>query len=60
MFVKLSPRSRTGEVFAVDFGDLNPQGLAQYARVRGRADVVLLPRYVGDRWRSVIEAVNPR
>lgn len=34
--------------FAVDFGHRNPQGLARYARVAGRAQVLLLSAFVAD------------
>lgn len=36
----------------VAFGAPNPQGLAQYAQVGGAADVLLLPRYVGEAWEA--------
>lgn len=42
------------EPFAVEFGGPNPQGLAQYARVLGRDEIVLLPRYVGLEWEGVM------
>ena len=38
--------------FSVRFGDSNPQGLAQYAQVAGRHELVLLPRYVGEAWEA--------
>lgn len=40
--------------FSVEFGAVNPQGLAQYARVAGRDGVVLLPRFVGRSWETAI------
>jgi hypothetical protein len=42
------------EPFTVEFGGLNAQGLAQYARVVGREDVVLLPRFVGEPWEALV------
>jgi hypothetical protein len=41
--------------FEIEFGGSNPQGLAQYARVLGRPDVVLLPSFVGASWESVMD-----
>jgi len=43
-----------GTSFRVEFGAVNPQGLAQYARVAGRDGVVLLPRFVGRPWEIAI------
>ena len=40
--------------FSIAFGGANPLGLARYARVEGRAEVVLLPRYVADGWEGVV------
>jgi Domain of unknown function (DUF4340) len=34
----------------IEFGSSNPQGLAQYARVAGRTELFLLPRFVGEQW----------
>lgn len=52
---RLSVRVRAGprEVIAVDFGSLNPQGFAQYARVAGRHEIYLLNRYIGEAWHKV-------
>ena len=36
--------------FTVEFGALNAQGLAQYARVAGRDEILLLPSFVGEPW----------
>jgi hypothetical protein len=52
--------TKRGETFVIDFGDRNSQALAQYARVRGRTDVVLLGRYVGEPWQSVIDGESSR
>jgi len=40
--------------FTVEFGAVNSQGLAQYARVAGRDGLVLLPRFVGRSWETAI------
>lgn len=40
--------------FTVEFGAVNPQGLAQYARVAGREEIFLLPRFVGRPWETAI------
>ena len=45
-----------GPPFTIEFGGLNAQGLAQYARVAGNAGIVLLPRFVGQQWEAVIGA----
>lgn len=42
------------ESFSIAFGAANPLGLARYARVESRAEVVLLPRYVADAWEGVV------
>lgn len=46
----------TGQPFTIEFGGLNAQGLAQYARVAGDAGIVLLPRFVGQQWEAAIAA----
>jgi hypothetical protein len=51
----VSIRSATGEPFAVAFGALNPQGLAQYARVEGRDEVLLLPSFAGEPWAALVD-----
>jgi len=38
--------------FVIEFGGANAQGLAQYARVTGRAELILLPRFVGAEWEA--------
>ena len=43
-----------GASFTVEFGAVNPQGLAQYARVAGREEIFLLPRFVGRSWETAI------
>jgi hypothetical protein len=43
-----------GTPFTVEFGAVNPQGLAQYARVAGREEIFLLPRFVGRPWEAAV------
>jgi hypothetical protein len=45
-------RARGGAQFSIEFGALNAQGLAQYARVPGRDTLLLLPRFVGEPWQA--------
>jgi hypothetical protein len=47
-------RTATSAPFMIEFGDTNPQGLAQYARIIGRAEIILLPRFVGEPWEAVV------
>lgn len=42
--------------FTVRFGGPNAQGLAQYAQVDDGTAVLLLPRYVGERWEAAMGA----
>ena len=50
----VSVRAGGAEPITVEFGGLNPQGLARYARVRGRSEIVLLPSFVGAPWEHVL------
>lgn len=43
-------RALETEPFAIEFGSLNALGLGQYARVAGRAELLLLPSFVGEPW----------
>ena len=43
-------------VFSIEFGSLNAQGLAQYARIAGRDGLVLLSRFVGEPWEALAGA----
>jgi hypothetical protein len=52
----VSVRSAATPPFAIEFGALSPQGVAQYARVSGREGIVLLPAFVGAQWESVMSA----
>jgi hypothetical protein len=46
----LTARTAQGASVTLAFGELNPMGLAQYVRVDDRADIVMLPSYVGQAW----------
>ena len=52
----VSVRSRSAAPFNIEFGAQNPQGLAQYARLTGRAEILLLPSFVGEQWEAVMKA----
>jgi hypothetical protein len=41
--------------FSIDIGGPNPQGLARYAQVAGREEIVLLNHYVADPWLALAE-----
>jgi len=47
-------RTATSAPFVIQFGDVNPQGLAQYARLGGSEDILLLPRFVGEPWEALV------
>jgi len=47
-------RDAAGPRLTVEFGTLNPLGLAQYARVAGHDEVLLLPSFVGEPWTRLI------
>lgn len=48
--------SRGAAPFNIEFGARNSQGLAQYARLTGRAEILLLPSFVGEQWEAVMKA----
>lgn len=52
----VSIRATGAPPFEIEFGALSPQGLAQYARVTGHAEVLLLPSFIGEQWESVMGA----
>jgi hypothetical protein len=47
-------RAGTGAPFTIEFGARNHQGLAQFARVGGAREIVLLPGFVGEAWEAVM------
>ncbi|HET8577126.1 MAG TPA: DUF4340 domain-containing protein [Methylomirabilota bacterium] len=51
----VSVQSSARGSFTIEFGAVNPQGLAQYARVKGRNEILLLPSFVGEPWEAVIQ-----
>jgi hypothetical protein len=48
--------SPEGPPFTVSLGGPNPQGLAQYARVDGAEEILLLNRYAGEAWARAVGA----
>ena len=50
----VSVRSPAAAPFNIDFGALSPHGPAQYARVTGRAEILLLPSFIGEQWEAVM------
>jgi hypothetical protein len=50
----VTAQGAAGVAFTIEFGAVNPQGLAQYARVAGRGEILLLPRFVGRSWETAI------
>ena len=46
--------AKGSESFSIAFGNTNPLGLARYARVGDRKDVILLPSFVADTWHGVV------
>ena len=47
-------RTAASTPLMIQFGETNPQGLAQYARLDGSAALLLLPRFVGEPWEALI------
>ncbi len=54
----LSLRRGGQTVLATSFGGKNPQQVLQYVRVEGRAELYLLPIFVGREWELVAEGVT--
>jgi hypothetical protein len=52
----VSVRAPGAPPFQIEFGALSPQGLAQYARVTGHPEILLLPSFIGEQWESVMGA----
>ncbi len=48
----VSVHAADADPFVVQFGSANAQGLAQYARILGRSEIFLLPRFVGAEWEA--------
>ena len=49
----------SGPVIRARFGGRNPDDMLQYMAVEGRAEVVLMSRFVGAAWHAVADAVLP-
>ena len=47
-------RTAASTPLVIQFGETNPQGLAQYARMEGSAELLLLPRFVGEPWEALV------
>lgn len=48
-------RTAEGEGMTIAFGGANPLGLARYARIDGRPELLLLSSYVADAWERVVQ-----
>ena len=47
-------KTAASTLLVIQFGETNPQGLAQYARMEGSAELLLLPRFVGEPWEALV------
>ena len=47
-------RTAASAPWVIQFGDMHPQGLAQYARIDGNTELLLLPRFVGEPWEALV------
>ena len=45
-----------GSTVTIHFGSANPLGLARYAQIEGRPEVVLLPAFVAEAWEQMMSA----
>ena len=45
-----------GRSVTIHFGSANPLGLARYAQIEGRPEVVLLPAFVAEAWEQMMSA----
>lgn len=52
----LTVRTAGGATATMAFGNVNPLGLTQYARMEGRRDLAMLPSYVGSTWDEAVSA----
>lgn len=50
----ITVRAPAAAPFTIEFGAPSPHGPTQYARVTGRAEILLLPRFVGEQWEAVM------
>jgi hypothetical protein len=47
-------------VLAIRFGELNPDGFLQYARIEGDDRLYLMSRFIGEAWGQAFDGVAPR
>ena len=52
----VTARMTGGDSVTIEFGGTNPLGLERYARIVGRAGILLMPAFVADAWDRVAEA----
>ena len=51
----VTARLRDRNALTIRFGDINPLGLARYARIDNTPGVLLLPSYVAEPWEEVMK-----
>ncbi len=54
--LSVTARTTSGDSITIEFGGTNPLGLERYARIVGRAEILLMPGFVADAWQRVAEA----
>lgn len=47
-------------VFAIRFGELNPDGFLQYARIESDDRLYLMSRFIGEAWEHALDGIPPR
>lgn len=52
----VTARTTGGNSIRIEFGVTNPLGLARYARIAGRSELLLLPSFVAEAWERVADA----
>lgn len=52
----ITARLTDGTGITIEFGGANPLGLERYARVVGRAEILLMPAFVADAWEPLAAA----
>jgi Domain of unknown function (DUF4340) len=50
----ITAKTAAGRSVTIHLGGANPLGLARYARIEGRPEVVLLPAFVADAWEQTM------
>jgi hypothetical protein len=51
----VTARTAKGDGMTIAFGGANPLGLARYARIDGRPELLLLSSYVAEAWQLMVE-----